>query len=155
MKHECTCGHILAPQDSAEPVDIVSHGICARCMAKALGARKPFWYPVRLLGYEVRLLVRPGREAPHVGFDSPRYWEGPRLFHVLDSRISRDGVELDPAEYRDTIATACERANVPAPGATAGRSRPAFSRQLELRLGGHLRRAMERTGYTTETGGAA
>ena len=152
MRHECSCGHTLAPRDAAEPVDAISHGLCARCMAKVLRARKSFWYPVRLNGYEVRLLVQPGHEAPHVGPDSPRYWEGPRPFHVLDSRVSRDGVELDPAEYRDLLSVACERANVPAPG-RPGRTGPASSRQMRLRLNGLLRTAMERTGYID--GGAA
>ena len=146
MRHECTCGHTLAPQDLAEPVDAISHGICARCYAKALGARKPFWYPVRLNGYEVRLLVRPERGEPHVSYDSPRKWEGPRPIRVIEQRVyTAGGVELDPAEFRDLLSEARGRANLP--GGNTGRSRPVFSRQMQLRLSGHLRRAMERTGY--------
>lgn len=149
MRHECTCGFELAPENNVEPVGAVSHGLCAPCVIKLMGLvgkKHPIWYPVRIGGYRVELRIQPGRQAPHVGFDSPRYWEGSRPIRVIDARVSRDGVELDPDEHRNLLALACERANVPAPGGPSS-IRPASSRQLRLRLDGLLRKAMERTGY--------
>jgi hypothetical protein len=113
-------------------------------MARVLRAKRPFWYPVRVDGYEIRLKIEPGRQAPHVAMDSKRYWEGARSTRVVDALISRAGVTLDPAEYRDLLALACRRANVPPGGRLV---RPVFPRQLRLRLSGLLRTAMERTGF--------
>jgi len=146
MRHECTCGHELAPEDGREPVGEVSTGLCVPCAVRALRARRPFWYPVMVNGYRVSLLIRPGRQAAHVSYDSPQKWDPPRPIRVIDQRVSTaGGVELDPAEFRDLLAEARRRANLP--GGAAGRPRPASSRQLRLRFSGHLRRAMERTGY--------
>jgi hypothetical protein len=107
-------------------------------------ARGPFWYPMKIAGFRVELRVQPGRQAPHVGFDSPRYWEGSRPIRVIEQRVSHGGVALDPAEFRDLLSLARERAGLPGGRPSA---RPAFSRQLRLRLSGLLRTAMERTGY--------
>ncbi|HXK36969.1 MAG TPA: hypothetical protein VJ553_05310 [Candidatus Paceibacterota bacterium] len=146
MIHRCSCGHELAPADAAESVDAITTGICARCAAKYMHARHPFWYPVCIEGYQVQFLIQPGRGSPHVAMDSPRYWDPPRPMQVIGTRLYLDGVELDPAEFKDLCAEARRRANVP--GGTTGRSRSAsFSRQLQLGLSGHLQRAMERTGY--------
>jgi hypothetical protein len=63
---------------------------------------------------------------------------------VIGTRLYLDGVELDPAEFKDLCAEARRRANLPGGVPSL---RPAFSRQLRLRLNGLLRTAMERTGY--------
>lgn len=148
MKHLCTCGHELAPADRVAPINAVSHGICAPCAIRMAGYRSAFWYPVKIAGFAVELLIQPGRQAPHVSYDNPRKWDPARAPRVIEQRVSHDGVQLDPAEFRRVVALACERANVP-----GGRPsvRPAFSRQLPLRFGGHLQRAMERTGFQRET----
>lgn len=150
MRHLCTCSHELAPEDGIEPVGAVSHGLCAPCAARALRAREPFWYPIKIAGFKVELRIRPGVGSPHVSWDSPRKWDMPRLCKVIEQRVSHDGVALDPAEFRNVIALACERANVAAPdGRTV--SRPAFSHQMQLPLAGHLARAMERTSYAGDS----
>ncbi len=143
MRHLCTCGHELAPADGIPPVGAVSHGICAPCAIRMAGYRSAFWYPIKIAGFQVELLIQPGRQAAHVSYDSRRKWDLGRQIRVIEQRVSHDGVQLDPAEFRRVVALACERANVPVPGGV----RPAFSRQLPLPLSGHLARAMERTGY--------
>jgi hypothetical protein len=144
MLHRCSCGWELSPADSALPLDAITTGVCAYCAAKYMHARHPFWYPMAIDGYLVQFLIQPGRGAPHVAMDSPRYWDPPRPMQVIGTRLYLDGVELDPAEYKDLCAEARKRANVPGGGPSL---RPAFSRQLRLRLNGLLRMAMERTGY--------
>ncbi len=144
MRHECTCGHLLAPEDHLSDVGEISTGLCVPCVIRMAGYRTPFWYPVTVAGFKVELLIQPGRRPPHVSYDSPRKWDLGRQIRVIERRVSHDGVQLDPAEFRRVVALACERANVSAPG---GAVRPASSRQLRLPLSGHLARAMERTRY--------
>jgi hypothetical protein len=121
----------MAPEDGVEPVGAISHGLCAPCAAKWLALKSPFWYPVKIAGFKVELRIQPGRQAPHVAADSPRYWEGARPVRVIETRVSHGGVELDPAGFRDLLSLARERANLPGGRPSA---RPAFSRQLRLGL---------------------
>jgi hypothetical protein len=144
MIHLCSCGFELAPEDGVEPVGAVSHGLCAPCLFHMSGRRSPAWYLLWIGDYKVELLIQPGRDSPHVSYDSPRRWDPPRPIRVIGQRVYMDGVELDPAEFKDLCAEARERANLPGGRPSA---RPAFPRQLRLRLNGLLRTAMERTDY--------
>jgi hypothetical protein len=103
-----------------------------------------FWYSVNVDGYQVQLCIQPSRQAPHVSWDSPRKWDPAHPMRVIAKRVYRNGVELDPAEFKDLCAEACRRANVPVSPGGAPSLRPAFSRQLRLGLG-----------HTPELGGAA
>ncbi len=145
MRHACSCGWELSPADTAEPLDAISHGVCAYCAAKYLHSKHPFWYTMAIDGYLVQFFIQPGRGSPHVAMDSPRYWDPPRPMRVIGTRLYLDGVELDPAEYNNLFAEAWKRANIPASPGGRSSLRPAFSRQMNLRLNGLLRTAMERT----------
>ena len=93
--------------------------------------------PVAIEGYQVQFFIQPGRGAPHVAMDSPRYWDPPRPMRVIGTRVLRDGVELDPAEHKDLCAEARKRANIPASPGGGSSLRPAFSRQMRLELGSY------------------
>lgn len=134
MRHECTCGFELAPEDDALPLDAISHGLCARCAETYYRRKDHFWFSVSVNGYLVQLCIQPSRQAPHVAMDSPQYWDPPRPMRVIGKRVYLDGVELDPAEFKDLCAEACRRANVPSSPGGHPSVRPAFSWQLQLGL---------------------
>ena len=157
MKHQCAwCGSEISPEDGRVPVGAISDGICAPCASRHFRARAgmaPSWHRFEIDGYQIDAKIAPRRNPPHVGADSPRFLEPAHPARLLDLRVfanSRDvTAELAPAELAEIELRVSEVSGItqgPAATLFLARGRP-HSRQRALPFGGHLQRAMERTGY--------